>query len=585
MELKTYLEILVRRWRVASIVAFVVICLAALGSHFVRPKYQAETLLRVVTPLGGSSSNTNYQTTFATRLINTYAQIAISERINDELKQKLGLQVLPDISVKVISDSEIIQVVVQSENPALAVKTANTLADVLVSYQDNAVKSLDQNAQNILTNRKNELQAELTQYQQQHDQLVQAYSQSTADMAVLDRKIGIQEASYENLQNQYEQTVLEGRKASQVLLAEIERVGKEVDSLNQQYTDLSTKSNQYLQGITLIRQTIQSTQTAYSNLLSQYNDVLLANSMQEKAQTIEIASSATEPTNPTGPNSQVVLGVGVLCGLIAGIIAAFLVENLDTRLFSFVQIEAVTTSPIVGSISNFKHEPSVTHPDEHDPIVERDFWMFSAKILTLVKEKSIKSVMITSPNPLEGKSTIVYELALDMARNNSKILVVDANLRNPIQDKLFNADGEHGLSDYLGSEVKDLKKVILKNIKPGIDLLPCFANSEDPIDLLRTQNLNTLFDAVQSYDAILFDTPALLTFPDALDLAEAVDGVIIVTKWGYTSSSDIESICHDVESVGSNVLGIVMNQIPRKRKNFFLTMNSRLLQQHFGSLK
>ncbi|HEX8993378.1 MAG TPA: Wzz/FepE/Etk N-terminal domain-containing protein, partial [Anaerolineales bacterium] len=95
MELKTYFDILVRRRRIALLVALATAIVVAAGTLFVAPRYQAQAMLRIVTPLGGTSGETNYQTTFASRLMNTYAHIATSDEVTTQLKTKLGLKTLP----------------------------------------------------------------------------------------------------------------------------------------------------------------------------------------------------------------------------------------------------------------------------------------------------------------------------------------------------------------------------------------------------------------------------------------------------------------------------------------------------------
>ncbi|HLP82454.1 MAG TPA: Wzz/FepE/Etk N-terminal domain-containing protein, partial [Nitrosomonas sp.] len=490
MELKLYLNILARRWKIIVLVALIIVCLAAVGSQFVSQKYRAEALLRAVTPLGGSSGDTNYQTTFAVRLVNTYARIATSDQVTDKLKQKLGLKQLPDISVKVIPDSEIIQIIVESDNPSLAAKTANTLIDVLISYQDNVAKSSSLNALNILAARKSEIQTELAQYQQEHDQLVQVFAQTTADMTVLDGQIKLKEASYQNLQSQYEDLVISEsisinsatKTKKDALTKEIERMEKELNTLNQQYKELSTKSNEYQQKITLVRQTIQIAQTAYSNLLYQYDNVSLAYSRQESARNIEIASSASEPFIPTGPGRIAILSLGVICGLIAGLVAAFIIDNLDTRIFSLDQIRSLTATPIIGSISIFQEK--LSQNIKKNPSLRRDYRLLRAKLQTLIHEGSINTIMVTSPNKGEGKSAIVFELASEMSQNKMKVLVVDANLHMPQQHKLFGVTAERGLSDSLVNEDGSLEDLILRNIKPGLDLLPNLTESDNLSELL-----------------------------------------------------------------------------------------------------
>jgi len=568
-----YLDILMRRWRIAASVAFAVICLGALGSMLISPKYQAGATLRMETPIGGSSSGTNYETTFANRLTNTYAQIATSEQLMSELKKKLGIKVLPDIQVTLIPDSEIIQILVESSSPAQAAKTANTLAEMLVSYQDNSVSSVDSKELNLLEDRVELLKSELAGYQQKHDQMAQSYSEITAEMSVLDRKIKLKEGADQNLVTEYELIVANvagftgGATAKQrdTLATGIEDLEKELDSLHLQFKDLSVKASNYLQQITLLRLSIQSAQSTYSNLLGQYDAVQLAHLRQVNAQKIIIVSPAVEPVRPSGPGRILIIGLGVLCGPIAGVIMAFLVDNLDTRIFSFDQIEHVTSAPVIGSISKFHYSQTGELPDKKDLKARRDYWILRARLQKLIEDGAIRNIMLTSPNRLEGKSTIVCKLASGLARYHLKVLVVDADLHQPKQHILFNAVCEHGLSEFLNGESDDLKSMICKNVVPGVDLLPNLVECDDPTELLQSSRLKTLFESFEKYDVVLFDTPAFLAVPDVLELAKNVEGVIVVTRWGYTTSGDIQSVCDHLESLDTKILGLVVNQSPSRK--------------------
>ena len=343
MELKIYLEILARRWRIALLVTIVTFCAAVLGNQFISPTYQAETILRIDTPLGGWADETSYQTTYATRLMNTYAQIATSEKVMNELKANLNLTNLPDISVDIIPDSEIIKITVKSEGPALAASSANKLAELLISYQDQALDSTDSNELSILTNRVDELEAELAQKQSEYDQLVQTCAEKTAEITILEREIQTKEGYYQNLMNRYlENTVSEAvytnartRETEAVLSQEIDRVQGEIDLLNKQYKELLTDSNKCSQQVIQIRESIGNIQNVYSDLQDQYGTALVNTNRQENARRIIIVSPAFEPTTPEGPGRQLILGLELIFGIMVGIAAAFVVDvfkdNVETK--------------------------------------------------------------------------------------------------------------------------------------------------------------------------------------------------------------------------------------------------------------
>ena len=281
---------------------------------------------------------------------------------------------MPDISVKIIPDSEIILIVVESADPSLAAETANGLAEVIISKQDQVMEnSASSEELNILTDRRNELESELVQAKAEQDRLVPIYSQTLAQIAVLDRTIRMKEASYQTFlnQNRYD---------------EMNRLGKELEVLNQQYEELSTNSNEYMQQLTMLRQTIQNDQSAYSDLLYRYDSVLSASYRKKNAQNLLIASPAIEPSKPAGFGRWFVIGLGVICGLIGGIILAFLFDNLDTRIFTLEQLEQITTLPVLGrfpQIHELKSRNAILQSEY--PTVHRDYWMLCARLLAILK--------------------------------------------------------------------------------------------------------------------------------------------------------------------------------------------------------
>lgn len=340
MELRGYFDVLKRHWRLVGIVVVAILLVVALASLLMPPTYQAQAILRIGTPLGGSSSDTNYETTFANHLMNTYVQIALSDEVQNQLKQQLGVRRLPTMTVQNVPDSEILQVLAEGRDPQLVIKAANGLANILASYQDDPETAARSTELDLLGGRKADIQAQLAKYQQQHDDLVQSYAETTAKMAVLDQNVTTKAAAYQTLQNQYEQAVVQesvfpsitSRSTKAALLQEMDVVGKDLDALHQQYMDLSQSSSSYLQQITLLRQNIQSTQSAYSALLTSLDNVSLASLRQTEAQRALIISAASEPPYTVGPGRGSIIGLGLIVGLILGVVSAFLAENLGLQM-------------------------------------------------------------------------------------------------------------------------------------------------------------------------------------------------------------------------------------------------------------
>jgi capsular polysaccharide biosynthesis protein len=335
MELKAYFTIIKKRW--AIILAVILVALLLSVAYSIKyPTYEAVTSLQIITPLGGSMDYTYYDTTFADRMINTISQIATSDELKKDLGEKLNLTNPPDISVKTIPDSEIIQIIVDSRNPALAAQAANALAELIISNQSTMVENsgiVDEIK--LLNNQKNELQTPLAHDQQDYETLVKSYSQAAAQLTTLDGTIQMKRTSYQNLFDRYQTALLASDKDQANLLnQELGDLQKQIDSLTQQYQDLSTSTNYYSDQVLLARQTIQNDQIALSNLLSQYNTVLGAQGRTGPAHNIQIVDQATAPIKPT-LSPLLILLLGLLGGLIFGIVIAFVYDNLASDLFHF----------------------------------------------------------------------------------------------------------------------------------------------------------------------------------------------------------------------------------------------------------
>ena len=553
MELRAYISVLQRRWKLTLLIFSIALFLSIFGGTLYSPSYQAETRLRVIPPLGGSLENPYYQTTFATRLMNTYAQIASSELILNQLRENLGLETLPDISVTIIPDSEIIQIIASSSDPSLAAKAANGLAELVISTDETAIESSAiSNGLSIFTRRIEELKAELEVANQKHDELVLNYSNAAAQVAALDREIQMKETTYQNL-----------ALALGTINPEVTRLENEINTKNQEFQELSTKANEYSEQISLLRQTIQNKESAYTNLVLRYDTVQVTNLVQISTQNVQIVSPAIEPSKPTGFGRIFIVGLGVICGLVGSVIFAFVIDNLDTRLFTPENTKDVLDKPIIGNISEI-HDLNKrnVHLQSDPPTIHRDIWILCTKILGFLRDGSIKTILVTSANPGEGKSTIISGIATVLAQNNCKVLIIDADVHKPQQHQLFNVSNEQSLNAFLKGKKNTLHGVVLENVRPDIDLLPCEIESGNPMELFQSPQFNVLLEQVQKYDLVLFDTPSVQTAPDAYRLAMALDGVIVIMQKGRTTRNDIQSLSTYMELVGSNFLGVVMNQAP-----------------------
>ena len=562
MELKTYFAILARRWQVVILVILAAVGLSIFASKYV--DYEAEARLQVITPMGGSLGYTYYETTFASRLMNTYAQIATSNQLKSELKEKLGVDVLPNITVKIIPDSEIIQILVDSRDPALAAEAANTLAELIIARQEKVVASNPSSEELTLLNaRKKELEESLAQAQKEYDELVKGYSETVSKMAILERTMSLNDQSYQNTLDQYQRAQQSGATSQIKSLGEaLSSLEQEREALDRQYEELSVRSNTYSQQILMSRQMIQSQQSMYTDLIGRYENVYSSQLREARSQNILIVSPAVEATEPT--LSPVFLAVfGFLAGLIGGIVLAFLVDNLDARIFSPDQLETLTETPVLGAFPRLNRKQMI-HQDTLFYALHGDFLMFRKKIIKILQNRRMRIILITSPNVHEGKSTVAAGVASILAANRSNVLLVDANLYSPQLHSLYSVSNGKDICTFLNDEKCMVEDVIRKNVRPGIDLLPCMAGVDDASEFFQSDRFKVLFEKLNAYDYVLVDTSALMFSPEAYSLTSSTDGVLVVVHRGRTTANDVRSVNKYLEDISGKLLGFVINQTPMK---------------------
>ncbi len=179
-------------------------------------------------------------------------------------------------------------------------------------------------------------------------------------------------------------------------------------------------------------------------------------------------------------------------------------------------------------------------------------------------DSETKKIMITSSGPREGKSSTVANLAVSMAQTGKCVLVVDADLRNPTQHKLFGLDNRRGLSVALVQE-QDYRNYIRETAVPGVKVLTGGPIPPNPAELVGSNRMKRLIkEFSQEYDIVLIDTPPVIAVTDAAVLAHEVDGVILVLASGEVNKDYALRAKELLDKVGAKILGAVLNKADLK---------------------
>lgn len=184
-------------------------------------------------------------------------------------------------------------------------------------------------------------------------------------------------------------------------------------------------------------------------------------------------------------------------------------------------------------------------------------------------DSETKKIMITSAGPREGKSYTVANLAVSMAQAGKTVLVIDADLRNPTQHKIFKLENGQGLSVALVQD-QDYRTYLRETAVPGLLVLTGGPIPPNPAELVGSKRMKRLIEEVsEQFDVILIDTPPIVAVTDAAILAQEVDGVILVLASGEVNKDFAQRAKELLDKVGAKILGAVLNKADMKTSEYY----------------
>lgn len=182
-------------------------------------------------------------------------------------------------------------------------------------------------------------------------------------------------------------------------------------------------------------------------------------------------------------------------------------------------------------------------------------------------DKKIKCISFTSSTPSEGKSTTISNIALTMAQDDKKVLLIDADMREPVQHQIFGLFNK-GLSNCIAMNMS-LDEAIQPSDHPNLDILASGPVPPNPSELLGSQKMDELLQQVKNiYDYVLIDMPPVLAVTDAAVLSSKVDGVVFVIRSGKISPDEVKLAKSRLEQAGANILGAVLNAVPQRHSGY-----------------
>ncbi|MBF7081419.1 CpsD/CapB family tyrosine-protein kinase [Desulfallas sp. Bu1-1] len=214
------------------------------------------------------------------------------------------------------------------------------------------------------------------------------------------------------------------------------------------------------------------------------------------------------------------------------------------------------------------HHKLVTWHNPKSPVAET-YRILRTNIQFMNIDRKIKTILITSPGPNEGKSLTTSNLAVSMAQNNNKVIIIDADLRKPVLHDVFNVSSRAGVTDVLLGHA-ELSSALKETGIENLSILPSGLLPPNPAEMIGSARMKQLIRQTEDLaDVVLIDSPPLMPVADGALLAAAVDGVILVIARGLTKIDQALKAKDIITSSQSRLLGMVFNKSGVKRSGYY----------------
>src|SRR5256886_2354912 len=286
---------------------------------------------------------------------------------------------------------------------------------------------------------------------------------------------------------------------------------------------------------------------------------------------VSVKQVAEAPSYPARPRVGLNLTLGMLVGLVIGIGLAFFIEYLDTSVKTMDDVESLLGVPVLAIIPkniNLLHKAEGDTPDAEAYRILRTNIEFNRA------NPEANTISLVSGGPGAGKTNTIAKLAFICAQGGYSTLIVDADLRRPVQHLLFDLSNELGLTNYLTTDL-ELDQAILPTAVENLSILPSGILPSDAVGILNSQRMSdTIAELKMRYDIVFFDSPPILGVSDASVIASEVDQTVIVVQHRRFPRAMLTRVKQAILGVGGTVLGVVLNNVDLKHdQNYYYYTN------------
>ena len=469
------------------------------------PIYQARTTLMIGTTINDPNPSNN-EFVLGQQLASTYADLANREIVRNATLKALSLNRLPDYIARAIPNTQLIEIAVTDTDPERAQIVANELAAQLVLLSPTGPQPEDQARQEFINQQLNNLEVQIKETEDEIDKLQE-------ELGTLISAQQINEAQ-----------------------AQILALQSKLNTMQDEYGDLLSKTQ------------------------------------QGAINTLTIIESAKPTSRPIGPGKGLTILLAAAVGFALAAAEAYLLEFLDDTLKTADDVQRLFSAPIIGHIfeqEDGKNDENRLYDadDLYHPIAEA-FRSLRTNIEISQAGRPLKTILVTSADIGDGKTSVAANLALSMAQREKDVVLLDVDLRRPKIHEFFGLDNTRGLVDVISGRAA-ISDVLRLQKDRNVATLTSGGTPPNPTELLSSKKMDEMLSQLQeTADVVILDGPPFIV-ADAMVMVSKVDGVLLVVRPGHTRRSLAVGALEQIKLAGARVVGIVLNRIPLRGADYY----------------
>jgi capsular exopolysaccharide synthesis family protein len=508
-------------------------------------------------------------------------ELLMSQPVVGATSTQLNYDIDPtQVDIQQIPDTQVILVTVENQDPQLASNIANTLVGVLIDQNENLQAGRYASMEENLKLQIDQVELQIESLQTQFNQIYEKELQD--QLTEVDSQISSLQEEIFTLQEEIVGLTPAEKEEEQALIAEKQSRLSQTQSILMLYQEIRTnliflgtpnergvgREDPYL---IQLQSTLDLYQEIYLSLLNNLETIRLS-----RLHNTPFVVQIEEATVPQEPFRPIPLLYTLLAGVVGVILTGgviFLIDYLDDTLMTREDIQRVLGLPVIGYIVEMNSDNNLSRgvlvTDRPRSPETEAFRSMRANIEFASQSELIKTLLVVSVNPGEGKTTVAVNLAVSFAQSGKKVLLIDADLRHSNIHSYLAIENKKGLSNIFSDDLEIKHAMKNYNNVEGLTVITSGSIPPGPTEILSSSKMDQILKTLKKQvDLVIIDSPPLF-ISDALILSSIVDGILLVVQPGQSNADAARVSLEQLNRAGAKIVGVALNRIPYSQSLYY----------------